>query len=353
MHRSFCAKAILVIAAVFIIFPALANDNKPRGARPIKINPPVAKSVDDYSLEDNTPTDVTASPNPRIIMTLLGANGEPINQAIPLMEDSDTNIVADSEILGEQPPEIMDGMTFKNARWVGPPTIMWTIDDTRRKRTTLGNSKTYQFKAGFNYPGSYFLSCFIFRPFVYIQGDQERRLSAISSKGIACFVADCTPPSFQFKLTEYETNETTLVTCKETPVDQPFGSKTWEMYYSGIHFSPKANEKISGLLAGDLDRQTKIDLCVQKDPPTISIKKGKTYIIEVEAKDNYGVNQKEWSLMNPAKRNVLNGYNATSFTFPEEENFEGDHVLQLYFRDHGGNDLELKLPVKIIEKEQS
>lgn len=350
IRRVSLTTVLLVLALVIVPLMAHAQTTEKKGAKPVAINDPIPQPVKDFALEDANPSDPSASPNPRIDMVILDGTGAEVVNAIPLIEDGQTDFFASSEIFGANPPSTMDGVAFANARWLKQATVMWTIDEVRRGKSSLGKSTSAQFRSGFKDPGEYLLSCFAFRDFAFDNKGQEARLTAISSKGIACFVADATPPSFELKFTEYKTAKRSTMTWMEIPPDMPVGSKTWEIFYDGVHFGKEVEERKTGRLRGDLDRQTKVDLVPQKNVPRLTVKKGMTYLLNVEAKDNFQVGKKEWMLMNAQKRNVLEGLNVQKFQLAEDASFVGEHILVVYLQDRGGNDVEVRIPVRIIPK---
>jgi len=190
---------------VFLVVPGQAQDSQfPKNsgneeyAQPINIPQVEPKPVKDFAPPEEKftkSTDPSASPNPLIPMTILDAGNAIVNERIPLMEDTETDFSATSEIFSETPAASMGGGIYKNARWIKHPSFFWTINEVKTGTSLIGDSTTGKYKAGFKNPGEFLISCFCDRDFSFTYGEKETTLTALSSRGIGCFVADATPPT--------------------------------------------------------------------------------------------------------------------------------------------------------------
>lgn len=349
--RALIICALIQLLSAYIPGPGFAQSQDTEGkVKPIRIreNPPAP--VNTFGLPEDDPVDPTASPNPFIPMLILDENSREIVNAIPIMEDMEVSFAASSDIFAEQPPEQMNQRVYEGATWVKSPTVMWTINEVKTGKSQLAHTKTFQFHEKFKDPGEYLIACYAYRDFTYRNKGNTFRLTAISSRGIACFVADATPPELTLMMTEYLTGKRSTIKLTEFPADQPFGQKTWEMTYDGFHFDLSGAERKTGSVRGPLQSQNLVDLNEQKNIPRLVLKKGITYLINVEVKDNFKVAKKEWNILNQNRKSILGGINVQKFQLPDDGIYLGKNTLELFVEDKGGNRNELKLPIQIVPR---
>ena len=346
---------VLVLSGLLLAnpgrLPAQAADQDGEQAAkvmPLEIPDAVEKPVFDYAPEEEGATQTwPASPNPTMPMSFTAGDKE-LGERIFLLEDTGTTVTVNSDILGNAPPEGLGGGIYKDAAWAGNTAFMWTVNEVNTGKSMVADSLTQEFKTGFKNPGEYLLSCFADREFTW--GEGKNGATALSSRGIGCFVADVTPPDFTLMITEYGTTKRTRFTLKEAPADLPPASKTYELSYDGVHFQLSDEERFSGAFTGSLPLQNVIDLQERKDQfKPLILKKGVTYLLNLEAKDNYQVKTRTWSFVDLAGRALLED-DIQRFTFPPEKNYVGTQRLIIKVSDPAGNLNEVTIPLRIVPK---
>ncbi|MFZ2960233.1 MAG: hypothetical protein WA705_25405 [Candidatus Ozemobacteraceae bacterium] len=346
------------IGAVIAQKPAqgAGNESTDKSAPALNIPDFPLQDADEFAppppdqLRPSSTQDVSVSPNPILPMRLIDAGGRLIPEMIPLMEDTETNFIASSEILDEDFSSILAEKGYYSGRWLGPGSAMWTINEVKNGASEIGDSISGEYKAGFKKPGEYLISCFIDRDFLFSSAEsKENRVTALSSRGIGCFVADATPPDMTIMITEYQTMKRTVFTLKETPPDSPPGSKTWKFSWDGINLNLQSEERKAGSIQGPLPLHNQINLVENKEFPCLVLKKGITYLLNVEATDNYKVENRAWSLVDETGQSIMEA-NSQRLLLPVDKAFLGIHRFTVRATDKAGNFNEVLIPVRLVPK---
>lgn len=329
--------------------PLLAQDGAAGGAAaPLEIPDPAPTPVHQYApagpAEGGEPAAAWA--NPTLDMAIVDVDLNKINQQIPLTEDIETEFTAISSIYGAGFDCL--AQQFPGGAWLKNPNTVWLIHNVQAGSSQIADANGAVFKAAFKNPGEYLVSCFADRDFNFPASDQLRMLTALSSRGIGCFVADVTPPEFSLELVDADGAQKTTLAVAEHPRDLPPGKKKWALKWEGAHFDPTGRQVKRGDATGDLPRVCEIDLR-ELNCPDLALKKDTAYQLKIEAKDNYQVAAQNWSIVDFGGRTLIGG-NPESVVFPSDKAFIGRNALVVEVADPGGNFQRVKIPLRVIPK---
>ncbi|MBF0406716.1 MAG: hypothetical protein HQM10_05145 [Candidatus Riflebacteria bacterium] len=337
--KSFLA---LTIASIFCCTPVAFS------ADAIDIQSPPPQIIASFGIFDinEGATVEGVSQNPLLPMSIVDSSGEAINERIAILEDSPHEIRAVSEIFLDEFPEKI----CPDAEWTQPAGVTWVMDDLQTKTSQVADSTNQRLVSGLKNPGEFLLSCFVDRNYKFKQKGQEYNLTALSSRGIGFFVADITPPEFDLIINDKEQRKT-VISFKESPPNQPYGKKTYDITFLGQHFSPGYKEMKSGVLRGQLDLKNNVDLTDFEKFPQLYFQKEVQFLLKVQAQDNFKVDSTSWEIVDQAGR-ALFGQNPDNIMFPTDRVFIGRQYLLVKSTDKAQNFIELKIPLRIgVEKE--